>query len=209
MYLIDKTYFRNKLEIQGINDSNNGVATKLDDYIDLYVIDFLQSLFGVTDFEELNTNIVRGDLKTTAPQRWLDLVNGKTYTKDGLTKKWNGLIYKVGSVNKSILANVVFCKLFADLETNNGRFSIDVKSSIKNLPKSTYLEVWNEIAVNFLSNQDYLPTITYKNGIKFCDWFGQNNNNFVSLAQYLYDFETDFESLDLCLGYDLKNSFDI
>jgi hypothetical protein len=97
MYLIDKTYFRNKLQINGLYDGNNGIEAKLDDYISIYVIDFLQKLLGV-DFEELKANITDGVLDTGAPQRWLDLINGKSYTKDGKDYVWKGLLYQNGSV---------------------------------------------------------------------------------------------------------------
>lgn len=209
MYLIDKTYFRNKLEIQGLHDSNNGISEKLEDYIELYVIDFLQKLLGVEDFEDLNANILRGNLKENAPQRWLDLINGVTYINGGLTKKWKGLIYKQGSVKCSILANIVFVKLFSDLETNNGKFSIDVKSSIKNLPKTNFLEAWNEIAEHFLGVVYNNPTITFKGDVRFVDYFGINNNQFVTLSQYLIDKQDDFTNINFDLGYDVKNSFDI
>jgi hypothetical protein len=209
MYLIDKTYFRNKLQIDGLYESNNGIETKLNDYISIYVIDFLQKLLGV-DFEELKAYITDGALNEDAPQKWLDLVNGTTYEKDGKTYIWRGLIYQNGSVKLSILANVVYCNLIHDIVTGNGQMVVDVKSSRMSIPRKNYIEVWNEISNQF--NQSILmqPKISFINGVRFTDYYGGNENNgYVTLADYLIDFENDYPNSNLCLGYEIKNSFDL
>lgn len=209
MYLIDKTYFRNKLQISGLYDGNNGIETKLDDYISIYVIDFLQKLLGV-DFEELNTNIVSGVLEPTAPQRWLDLINGKTYTKDGKDYVWKGLLYQNGSVKLSILANVVYCNLIHDLVTGNGQISVDVKSSRMLVPRKNYVEVWNEIANQFNQSVDLQPKISFINGVKFTDYYGGlSDNGYRTLTDFLIDFEDDYPNVNICLGYEIINSFDL
>ena len=209
MYLIDKTYFRNKLQVSGLYDGNNGIETKLDDYISIYVIDFLQKLLGV-DFEELNTNIVSGVLEPTAPQRWLDLINGKTYTKDGKDYIWKGLLYQNGSVKLSILANVVYCNLIHDLVTGNGQISVDVKSSRMLLPRKNYIEVWNEIANQFNQSVDLQPKISFINGVRFTDYYGGlSDNSYRTLSDFLIDFEEDYQNVNLCLGYEIINSFDL
>ena len=209
MYLIDKTYFRNKLQISGLYDGSNGIETKLNDYISIYVIDFLQKLLGV-DFEELNTNIVSGVLEPTAPQRWLDLINGKTYTKDGKTYIWKGLLYQNGSVKLSILANVVYCNLIHDLATGNGQISVDVKSSRMLVPRKNYIEVWNEIANQFNQSVDLQPKISFINGVRFTDYYGGlSDNGYRTLSDFLIDFEENYPNVNLCLGYEIINSFDL
>ena len=209
MYLIDKTYFRNKLQISGLYDGNNGIETKLNDYISIYVIDFLQKLLGV-DFEELNTNIISGVLKPTAPQRWLDLINGKTYTKDGKDYVWKGLLYQNGSVKLSILANVVYCNLIHDLVTGNGQISVDVKSSRMLVPRKNYIEVWNEIANQFNQSVDLQPKISFINGVRFTDYYGGlSDNGYRTLTDFLIDFEEDYPNVNICLGYEIINSFDL
>jgi len=209
MYLIDKTYFRNKLQISGLYDGNNGIEAKLNDYISIYVIDFLQKLLGV-DFEELKANITDGVLDTGAPQRWLDLINGKSYTKDGKTYIWKGLLYQNGSVKLSILANVVYCNLIHDLVTGNGQISVDVKSSRMLLPRKNYIEVWNEIANQFNQSVDLQPKISFINGVKFTDYYGGlSDNGYRTLSDFLIDFEEDYQNVNLCLGYEIINSFDL
>ena len=209
MYLIDKTYFRNKLQISGLYDGNNGLETKLDDYISIYVIDFLQKLLGV-DFEDLKANITDGVLDTGAPQKWLDLINGKTYTKDGKTYIWKGLLYQNGSVKLSILANVVYCSLMHDLVTGNGQISVDVKSSRMLVPRKNYIEVWNEIANQFNQSVDLQPKISFINGVRFTDYYGGlSDNGYRTLSDFLIDFEEDYQNVNLCLGYEIINSFDL
>ena len=209
MYLIDKTYFRNKLQVSGLYDGNNGIEAKLNDYISIYVIDFLQKLLGV-DFEDLKANITDGVLDTGAPQKWLDLINGKTYTKDGKTYIWKGLLYQNGSVKLSILANVVYCNLIHDLVTGNGQISVDVKSSRMLLPRKNYIEVWNEIANQFNQSVDLQPKISFINGVRFTDYYGGlSDNGYRTLSDFLIDFEEDYQNVNLCLGYEIINSFDL
>ena len=209
MSLIDKTYFRNKLQINGLYDGNNGLETKLNDYISIYVIDFLQKLLGV-DFEELKANITDGVLDAGAPQKWLDLINGKTYTKDGKDYVWKGLLYQNGSVKLSILANVVYCNLIHDLVTGNGQISVDVKSSRMLVPRKNYVEVWNEIANQFNQSVDLQPRISFINGVKFTDYYGGlSDNGYRTLTDFLIDFEDDYPNVNICLGYEIINSFDL
>ena len=209
MYLIDKTYFRNKLQVSGLYDGNNGIETKLDDYISIYVIDFLQKLLGVY-FEELKANITDGVLDAGAPQKWLDLINGKTYTKDGKTYIWKGLLYQNGSVKLSILANVVYCNLIHDLVTGNGQISVDVKSSRMLVPRKNYVEVWNEIANQFNQSVDLQPKISFINGVRFTDYYGGlSDNGYRTLSDFLIDFEYDYPNVNICLGYEIINSFDL
>ncbi len=209
MYLIDKTYLRNKLQISGLYDGNNGLEKKLGDYISIYVIDFLQKLLGV-DFEDLKANITDGVLDTGAPQKWLDLINGKTYTKDGKTYIWKGLLYQNGSVKLSILANVVYCSLIHDLVTGNGQISVDVKSSRMLLPRKNYIEVWNEIANQFNQSVDLQPKISFINGVRFTDYYGGlSDNGYRTLSDFLIDFEEDYPNANICLGYEIINSFDL
>lgn len=43
-----------------------------------------------------------------APQKWLDLVNGKTYTKGAKSVRWQGLTYTDGTFDCSLLAYFVY-----------------------------------------------------------------------------------------------------
>lgn len=198
MYLIDNTYFVNKYQIDGILESNNGVSQKLNDYIENFVIDFLQTLLGAVNFTELDSFITDGVLDDNAPQEWKDLVNGKTYQKNGKTYVWKGLVYLKGSQKRSLLTNYIFCKIIADIETNNGLATISTKNAVKGVPRSHFVNVWNELCeqVGVMPIEHRRYTLTYHFGVPVYDYFvkGCNENGYVTLFQYLKDF--DFEGVN-------------
>jgi hypothetical protein len=209
MYLIDKTYFRNKLEIIGLYDDNNKAQDKLTDYISIYVIDFLQRLLGLADFTQLNSNISNGVLSNNAPQKWLDFVNGKTYTKDGKTYRWEGLLYLRGSVKMSILTNIVYCKLMTDLFSNNGKATITTKNSIQSVPSANFCEAYNEI-VKQLHDERFFKQVYFINDVPFIDYYGSEKTDYVTLSEYLKDHKDVYTNVNFDNEYkEYKNSFDI
>lgn len=209
MYLIDKTYFRNKLEILGLYDDNNKAQDKLTDYISIYVVDFLQKLLGLADFTQLNSNISNGVLSNNAPQKWLDFVNGKTYTKDGKTYRWEGLLYFRGSVKMSILTNIVYCKIMADLFSNNGKATITTKNSIQSVPSANFCEAYNEI-VKQLHDERFFKQVYFINDVPFIDYYGSEKTDFVTLSEYLKDHKDVYINVNFDNEYkEYKNSFDI
>lgn len=200
MYLIDKTYFANKYQIDNILESNSGVSSKLDAYIETYVIDFLQKLLGAVDFEDLDSNIENGALNSDAPQRWKDLINGQTYTSNGQTYVWKGLLYTNGSVKRSLLTNYVYCMILADLETNNGKIVLNAKNVITNVPRTHFVNVWNELAVEFQHCNDlynFMPTY-FIDGVPFKDYYNdKKGNGYVTLSEFLNYRKSDFEKTNL------------
>ena len=209
MYLIDNTYFKYKYQIDGILESASGVSTKLDAYIDMYVIDFLQKLLGAVDFEDLNSNITAGALDLGAPQKWLDFVNGVTYTDNGKTFVWRGLLYTDGSIKRSLLTNYVYCNIIADLETNNGTAVIDSKNVVKGVMRSHYVGVWNELAEQFGLCNSIVGNVSYVNGIPFYDYYGNSEGNgYVTMAKFLLDHRVDYENVNLYF-VEVQNRFDL
>ena len=66
---------------------------------------FIQDALNYPLFKDFDSYVdVDGNLLPTAPQKWLDLVNGVEYTNDNKTLKWQGLIFTEGSVKNSVLA---------------------------------------------------------------------------------------------------------
>lgn len=209
MYLIDKTYFRNKLEIIGLYDDHNKAEDKLNDYISIYVVDFLQGLLGLSDYEDLNSNINAGQLIPLAPQKWLDFVNGKTYTNDGKTYRWEGIIFLRGSVKMSILTNIVYCKLMVDLFSNNGKATITTKNSIQSIPKQNFVEAYNEI-VKQLHDERFFKQVYLINDVPFIDYYGGEKTDYVTLSEFLKDHENVYTNVTFSNEYkDYKNSFDL
>lgn len=210
MYLIDNTYFKNKYQIDGILESQSGASLKLNAYIENYVIEFLQKLFGAVDFEDLNSNITDGVLEDDAPQKWLDFVNGVTYTKDGKDYVWKGLLYQNGSVKRSLLTNYVFCKVIADLETGNGKNVIQTKNVQQQTMRSHFVTIWNELAEQFNSFcNNQIGTVTYIHGVPFYDYYGMGEDNgYVTMATFLKDHEEDYANVNLTFVQP-QNRFDL
>ncbi len=103
MYLIDKTYFLKSIAVPNIEEHNSIELVGLNASIDRYVRQFLQLTLNNVLFTDLNNNITDGVLSNTAPQKWLNLVNGCTYTKDGKDYTWQGLKYEQGLYKVSII----------------------------------------------------------------------------------------------------------
>ena len=104
MYIIDETYFIKKISIANVNhnaDAKDDLGLSIDRYARL----FLQMTLGSVLFEELDSYITDGELIISAPQKWLNLVNGCTYDTD---KVWKGLKIEDGLYKSSILAEFVY-----------------------------------------------------------------------------------------------------
>ena len=194
MYLIDKTYFTNKYEIEQILEIDSKNAVTLNAYIEDYVVEFLQTLLGAADFTDLNNSIENGALKDDAPQRWKDLVNGCTYDD----KFWKGLIYQNGSVKRSLLTAYVYCKIIADLEANNGRAVIQTKNVKVNVMRSQFVSVWNEVASQFLQYSEN-GILQFVDGVPFYDYYQPAiGDGYVTLSQFLNDKSDVYTKTNLC-----------
>jgi len=184
MYLIDNTYFTGKYEIPNVLESNNGVSELLNQFIEIEVPLFLQGLLGFELFTELESHITDGALDNDAPQKWLDLVNGVDY--DG--KRWNGLIYTIGSNNKSLLANYVWCKYFTDKNRidGNGNYNIiDSKNAIIGNAANQYFPIYNEFVLMVNSS---------------------TTTNYVSLNEFISDKQSDYPTANF-VHLELENRF--
>lgn len=209
MYLIDNTYFKNKYQIDGILESQSGVSTKLTAYIDNFVVEFLQKLLGAVDFEDLNSNITDGVLDSGAPQKWLDFVNGASYTDNGKTYVWRGLLYLNGSVKRSLLTNYVYCQIIADLETKNGTAVMETKNVVKSVMRSQFVNVWNELAEQFDVCNNIIGNVSYIDGVPFYDYYGgSEGNGYVTMAKFLIDNKANYENVNLFIR-EYQNRFDL
>lgn len=146
MYLIDKSYFIGKYEISNLNESHSGSSELVSQMIDIEVREFMKLLLGLELFTEFDSFMVDGVLLPSAPQKWLDLVNGIEYDN----KKWNGLIYVIGSYPKSLLTNYIWAKHY--LEQNridgNGNFNVIAsKNAVNGNAANQYFRIWNEFVL--------------------------------------------------------------
>jgi hypothetical protein len=210
MYLIDETYFIKELSVPNINEMDADNLTILTQYVDEFARKLLKDALGYDLFKELDTNITSGVLNVGAPQKWLDLVNGCEYTKDGKTYKWNGLIFTEGLHKSSLLAKFVFYHWLKDnvtTITGTGEKSIKSVNADSVNSNQRLVTVWNDFVSEYQGSNTRFPTVWYKGATKVIDWFGSGESfGYVSLIQFLTDNETNYSDATL-ITYSLQNQF--
>ena len=116
--IISCSFFKGNIHIPNAEDTapnSNliGNVTNIVLFIEEYERDVLLECLGYSLFQEfvneLDSSSSNG-LKTTAHQKWNDLLNGKDYQINGKPVKWRGLIFKDGQLERSLIANYVFCE---------------------------------------------------------------------------------------------------
>lgn len=218
-YLIDETYFTRELRIPNLTTNNLDVAGdgNFDQWIDRESRLCLRAALGVALFNDLNSNIdANGNLLSTAPQKWQDLVNGKNYTYQGEDFRWEGLIYSDGAFKVSLLAYYTYAKW---LEFERSRMSGlgEVRGLAANTESvnstSRYVSIWNTFVYLYQHNFQFYsgyhrqvqPRITYLRGTPFIDYAGSDFTTYSSLLEYLVHQGNDFPDADLRL-FNYKNT---
>jgi hypothetical protein len=182
MYLIDLEYFTGKYDISNLIESNAGDAQLVEQFIDIEVRQFMQSLLGLELFMEFDSYIgTDGMLLPDAPQKWQDLVYGVIYDVDTnpddeviSMKKWNGLTYMIGTYKKSLLTNYIWCKYFVEKNRIHGNLNsnvIESKNAVRGNPANQYYPIWNELVSMVM---------------------GVVDNEWVTLNQFLTDHQADY-----------------
>ena len=188
MYLIDKTYFIKELNVPNTEEHNADASIQLDMSIDRYARQLLQTVLGATLFAELDSNITNGELELLAPQKWLDLVNGVTYTLDGKSYVWQGLKFEQGLYKVSILADYVYLNHYSqDVNTMLGQVMLDAKNSVNVSDVPHLTDIWNGFILKYQGTSNSQPKQYFHNGVLFTDYYGFDNNGYVSLLQFLTD----------------------
>lgn len=100
MALIDATYFVRDINIP--NTDNPTISEELVALINASEPPFLRELMGV----ELYNAFKAGIEAVTPDQKWLDIRDGKEYTYQGTTVRWEGL--RNSTLKQSLIADHVF-----------------------------------------------------------------------------------------------------
>jgi hypothetical protein len=173
MYLIDETYFTSILETPAID----GVDLEdLISSIDKYVPFFLQNVLDFEVFEELNSYIVGGILSSSAPKKWLDLVDGVQFIHNNIQYTWQGLKYAEGPSKISILAHFVYYNHFSKFKNFNITFY------------ERLAQVFNEFIEMYqgASDAENKGVFQINQGL-FPEYYGKySNNNYVTLVEFLH-----------------------
>lgn len=187
MYIIDASYFQEDKVIPNANELNSNSVEVLNRLIDGKVRLFLKEILGFELFNDLDSNISNGVLNQNAPDKWNNLVNGYTYTKDGKTCRWQGLIYSDGTTNNSMLADLVYyywLELNATSQTGVGLVQLKSKNAVNVSYNSLLSKHWNNFVRQYL-----ISSLGY-----------------VSLCEFIIDNKTDYPNIEL-KGYKFKNEF--
>ena len=194
-------YFKGEIAISNAQDNapnsnllGNGLS--LNQFISRYEPDVLTRLFGYSLYkvfsEQFDISPTTGlwTLKTGADTKWSDLLNGKDYTLGGIDVKWQGLIFKDGTVNdgldQSLISYYVYCKFIEDTELTHSGVGMQSELS-KNSERAN---ARSKVATAF--NSFYgLAIGSYCNIYNYYDGYF-NNSGYRSL----YDFISDMNALD-------------
>lgn len=137
MSLIDRSYFYAQLTIANI--SQKAVQDSVDDFINLKEPEFLNKALGY----DLSRSFILGLAEDPIPARWLELLQGVTFTNSfSRTNRWigfagaNSTIYLNGNLrnNMFIYAGVttgfpVAGNTFTDESLKNWNYSVDIRAS--------------------------------------------------------------------------------
>jgi len=202
MYLIDASYFIREIHIPNVNESNNGSGETLDYFIDEKVRLLLSTkALGGTLFTAFNSYVANGVLLNTAPQKWKDLVNGKTYTKNDKNYIWEGLLQTKGTFKKSLLAYYTYYYWLMDnvsLMSGLGEVRGEAKNAIGVNSTQRLVTIWNEFVKMYQGKNTCFNGVKYVyNGVPIEDYYNQNSGSYVSLLQFLKDNETDYPDAQL------------
>lgn len=207
MYLIDESYFTNKLYISNINEPNTDLNEEVNDYIEDKVRLFLENCLGLDLFEELDSFIIDGVLVDTAPLNWKNLVNGCKYVNNGTNYRFKGLLQTNGGIKKSLLANYTFYHWLEDNVTQQsgiGEVVTNGKNAINANSTQRLTSVWNEfVTLNQEGNLNY-PVAYRKGCTRVVDWLGNANSANVSLITFLQHNQEDYKGFQ-GMRYEYKN----
>ena len=214
MYLIDETYLTREMYTPntggGVDISS--ASNKVAEYIDKYARLLLQNALGNVLFAQLDGQILEGNLKSDADQKWKNLVNGVTYNYFGESYTYKGLLTIEGAFKDSVLAYYVYYHYLVDNLTQKTSIGETISSSINSTranssPKAR--RVWNKYVELYQGGKSRVQgTLTFKKGIPFYDYF-TDNNGYVSLIQFLEHNDTDYSNAALLLEDGYKNSLGI
>ena len=197
MYLIDNTYFIKKISVANANEPTSDSSEQLDMSIDRYARQFLQLTLGNVLFADLNSNVTNGVLDTLAPQKWLDLVNGCTYTYNGKDYVWKGLLQVDGLYKSSVLAHFTYLNQYQeDVNSILGQIQIDTKNGVNIGSTNHLVEVWNEFIDMYQGSTCSEPTKSWHSGVLFVDYYGTGSESgYVSYLQFLKDNAIDYPNV--------------
>lgn len=167
-------------------------STSLVDFMEEYEQRLLIDVLGIEIYEDFAAYLDVDGIMPDAPQKYLDLVNGKTYDISGKKYQYKGLLG-----NDGILANYIFCKwLEIDLTvyTHTGVQSPKAENSDRVSALPTWVKAWRRFIELYQQDAGRFPRVFQTHGAIGLDFYGQGDHT-VSLYRFMEDsadFKTDF-----------------
>ena len=186
--ITDVTYYQkginfipNSVDISASNSPSQ--ESELEYFIKIHERQLMLNALGVTLFKEFDAIT---DL-TTADQKWIDLVDGVTYTLDDKKYLWEGLR---GYNKNSLVASYIFCEFLRNDEstyTTTGIAQNMAKNAQNYSYTPKYISAWRQFIEKYQAQADCSPMIIRDHfGNVGLDYY-QNNNSEVSLYRFLTD----------------------
>lgn len=209
MYIIDESYFTDKLRIPNASEIDvTGSADAFGTWIDREARLCLQKALGNVLFADFNSNVTAGAY-VPGVAKWDNFVNGTDYTKNGKTFTWKGLIFTEGVYKGSLLAFFVYCRwLEYQLSYQSGMGEVRGQAANSMSANSThrYVSLWNSFVEMYQGQFEKTYTYSYLKGVPFFDYYGESDDAYVSLLTFLKDNEDDYPEAQL-EEYSYLNTF--
>ena len=199
MFIIDDSYFIGKINVPNVTEYNGSTVEAIDDYINKYGRLFMRETLGNILFKDLMLNLDNGELIENASQKWVDLINGKEYTKNGETYTWQGIKGGCDLYKDSILAYFIYLNYFEiTYFTGFSLASTEAKNSTVINPSNHLVEIHNDFVSLYQGSCSYNPiNYFYSDEVIFRDFYHSNGSGFVSYMQFLMDNETDYPKVSI------------
>ncbi len=199
MYIIDDTYFQSpKRVIPNLDEADSKSFAELERIIEekcRLLFTYFMTPEQIQEFESyLDDDYLFPEDTTGIPQKWIDLVNGTTYTLNDVSLVWNGLTYSKGTYKGSLLADYVYYYWLTEnvsYMTGVGDAKANPKGANLVNPTQRIVTVWNEFVKQYQSD-------LYGNWhLRFPIYWGWDDRcarggNEVSLFQFLSDHNEDY-----------------
>jgi hypothetical protein len=147
MSFIDSTYFVRSLDL-GLSGKNTELA-EIQSNINYYENEYLVKTLGQSLADAL--------IASPTDARFVDLLNGKEYTVNGTTKKWQGLVNT--TMKTSPIANYVYYCIVKDRAERMsvvGNVVNDTENSTRVNPGDKMVQAWRGMAEWNIQMYDYI-----------------------------------------------------
>lgn len=197
--VINNTYFKGEIYIPlakpSITDDLTGVGSEVVEFINDYSRECLIFCLGglFLEFESNLDSAAENGLKTTANQKWDDLLNGKSYVdpRSGKLVNWRGIRFKStpsGEYDRSFIAHYVYFYFEKNdfiTRSDIGNVIEHGKNSDTVVPTEKVVKSWNKF-VEYVQGGRSKPVIYNKGGLYGVDYLSDKRVD-VSLYKFIED----------------------